>query len=281
MLGKVHVVHCIEEFLLINYQRIEDMDTEKSAQNNSLELSRRSISYDEAERIVVESSRLLAVETIGIDDSLNRILAQEVHSDFDLPPFDKSLVDGYALLRRDINLELEIIETIPAGKIPEKTIGFGQCSRIMTGAFVPARADCVVKFEHTEKMSPHSIRITQKHSQDWIAYRGQDFEKGQRVFEKGEKILPQHIGMLASVGCYKPLVYRRPRVAIIPTGDELVKISTTPAPPHVRGSNGHQLAAQTIMAGGIPKLYPIVRFHAQVSPDLHDAWKIYDVWRIG
>jgi len=217
------------------------------------------ISFDEAFEIMMGSGRLLGTERIGIIDNgaLNRVLREDVASDMDMPPFDKSAMDGYACRRADLGGELSVIETLAAGVQPKKTIASGQCSKIMTGAVVPAGADCVVMVEYTEEAGEDKIRFTGRNTEDNICLRGEDVRKGEVVLRAGELIRAQHIAILASVGCARPLVSVRPRAGIITTGSEIVEPEKKPAPGQIRNSNGPQLSAQAHDAGAIVRNYGI------------------------
>jgi molybdopterin molybdotransferase len=217
------------------------------------------IPFEEAERIVLDSAKEMEAETVVLADASNRILARDVSSDIDMPPFDKSAMDGYACRREDLAEELEVVEVIPAGKVPDRDIGPHQCAKIMTGAIVPRGADCVIMVEHTESVLETRIRYLREDTSTNICYRGEDVSAGQVVFRKGERIRAQHIAMLASVGCTEPLVFRRPRVGIIATGNELVEPDRRPEPGEIRNSNSCQLAAQTREAGALPSDYGIAR----------------------
>jgi len=217
------------------------------------------ISFDEAFEMMMDSARLLGTERISIIDNgaFNRVLRQDVASDMDIPPFDKSAMDGYACRREDLGGELTVIETLPAGLQPKKTIGLGQCSKIMTGAVVPAGADCVIMVEYTEEAGEDKIRFTGSNTKNNICLRGEDGKKGNVVLRAGELIRAQHIAILASVGCTRPLVSRQPRVGIITTGSEIVEPEKKPAAGQIRNSNGPQLSAQTADAGAIVANYGI------------------------
>jgi molybdopterin molybdotransferase len=187
-------------------------------------------------------------ERIYFQDSLHRVLAEDIFSDVDMPPFDKSAVDGYACQMRDLLKEpgatLLVIENIPAGYVPRKIVGPGQCSKIMTGSMIPEGADCVVMIEETEKTGEERIRITCEKTAANICFRAEDITKGDRVLEKGTLIRPAHIAILASVGAVNPLVAVLPRVAIISTGDELTEPEGFPGKSKIRNSNAYQLLAQ-------------------------------------
>ena len=136
------------------------------------------IPFEKAFEIVMGSVVRTGTETIPFTDSPDRILAESVTSDIDMPPFDKASMDGFACRKHEIHNELEIIETIPAGKKPEKKPGRNQCSRIMTGAAIPEGADCVIIVEETEILPSGKLRFTGTYSKDNIAYKGEDVRKG-------------------------------------------------------------------------------------------------------
>ena len=210
------------------------------------------ITYKEAFSIIISSARLLEKEAVSLPDALGRVLANDIIADRDMPPFDKSAMDGYACRREDILLPLQVVEVIPAGCFPTKKIEKGRCSKIMTGAMLPEGANCVLMVEQTKKISENKIQFTGTVTANNISYRAEDVKKGQVVLEKGLMIQPQHIAVLASVGVANPWVYRQPKVAIISTGDELVEPDETPGVTQIRNSNAWQLIAQVKKAGAIP-----------------------------
>ena len=215
------------------------------------------LEFDDAFEIVMSSARLLGTEHVGIDQALNRVLAEDVLSDIDVPPFNKSAMDGFACRRADLANELTMIETIPAGYMPEKTIGQNQCAKIMTGAVVPEGADCVIMVEYTEKLSERTIRFTGRETSGNICFKAEDIKAGDVMIRRGTRIRPEHIAVLASVGCVQPLVARQPKVAIIATGNELVEPAVRPANSQIRNSNSYQVTAQLTEAGAIPHYYGI------------------------
>ena len=215
------------------------------------------LNFDDAFEIVMSSARRLGTERVGIDRALNRILAEDVISDIDIPPFNKSAMDGFACRRADLANELSIIETIPAGYAPGKSIGTNQCAKIMTGAVVPEGADCVIMVEYTENTAENRIRFTGSTTNNNICLRAEDTKKGDVVLRAGKIIKAEHIAVLATVGCIKPSVALQPRVGIIATGDELVEPSRKPTACQIRNSNAFQLAAQVTGANAIATNYGI------------------------
>lgn len=217
------------------------------------------ITLDEALKTALNSARPLDTERVDLTDALNRILAEDVASDVDMPPFDKSQMDGYACRRTDLAKELQVVETIQAGATPSKAIGPGQCAKIMTGAAIPQGADCVVMVEQAQKTAENQVRFTGEQTRDHICRQAEDIRTGQVVMRKGTLIGPPHIAVLASVGQAQPLVTKRPRVAIITGGDELVPPESKPGPFQIRDSNGPQLAAQLTKLGIIPQDCGMIR----------------------
>ncbi len=214
------------------------------------------ISFEDAFKIVKESIITLDTESVSFTDSFNRVLAENVCSDIEMPPFNKSAVDGYAYKREDINLPLEVIEVVQAGKMPERIIKNGQCTQIMTGAPVPEGADCVVPVEDIEIID-HKIHILKKDQKINISFRAEDVKIGQQVLKKGTLIKAQHIAVMASVGYTNVLCFKLPKVGIISTGNELVEPHHQPNRSQIRNSNSYQLMAQASVMGLSPKYYGI------------------------
>lgn len=208
------------------------------------ENSRIMITYDEAYQQMMATVFPLPSETIDLLDAPGRILAEDIISDIDMPPFNKSGMDGYACRREDLpRRELRIIEEIPAGTWPKKTITTGTCARILTGAPVPEGADCVLMQEQTRRQND-ILQIRHAETADNICRRAEDIRAGDIVLRRGAKITPAHIAVLATVGAARLKVAQRPRVAILATGSELVEPAARPGPAEIRNSNAWQLAAQ-------------------------------------
>jgi molybdopterin molybdotransferase len=214
-------------------------------------------SFAEAFDIVMNSARQLGTARVELGLALNRVLAEDVASDMDMPPFNKSQMDGFACRRADLPNELTIIETIPAGALPEKRLGKNQCAKIMTGAPVPEGADCVIMVEHTESLAHNRIRFVGEDADSYICPKGQDVKEGDVILRAGVLIKAQHIAVLASFGCTRPLVSLQPRVGVIATGDELVEPDRRPTACQIRNSNSFQLAAQAADSSAIPTNYGI------------------------
>jgi molybdopterin molybdotransferase len=221
----------------------------------------------EAQKIVLDATTPLGLEKIPILDTLSRVLGEDVVAERDNPPWDNSAMDGFAVRWEDIKQEhpiqkpvtLTIIEDVPAGKMPSRTVGPGQAIRIMTGAPVPKGADTVLKVEDTEPTSD-TVRVfkpEQKGSN--IRPQGEDVKKGDCIIAKGTQIRPGEAGMLAILAKSFVLVYQRPRVAILSTGDELADLDERFSEEKIINSNSYGIAAAVQDAGGVPILLGIAR----------------------
>ena len=210
--------------------------------------------------MLLDQTHSLETEKINFIKSLNRVLAENIYSDMDMPPFDKAAMDGFACRIKDINSELTVIEEVQAGKVPLKNVGKNECTKIMTGAMIPPGADCVIMIEHTETTSPGKIRFIHQKSNLNICYKGEDIKKGELVLKKGTQIQPQHVAILASAGSSEPTVFKIPQIAVLSTSNELVEPEVKPFPSQIRNSNGHQLVAQCAGMG-------IKAHYAGIAPD--------------
>ena len=194
------------------------------------------------------------------------MLAEEIRSEREVPPFANSAMDGYAVRWDDIRdtnadqpVTLGVLEVIQAGAVPKQLVIPGTASKIMTGAVMPSGADTVVKVEDTEE---HDGRVWIKRSErpgNNVRGSGEDIQRGQLVLEKGRVLRPADIGLLASVGRSLVLVYQRPRVAILSTGNELAEIDDALRPGQIVNSNAYTLAAAVREAGGVPVPLAIAR----------------------
>jgi molybdopterin molybdotransferase len=217
------------------------------------------IPFTEAYEIVMAAGRLLETERVALRDALHRVLAEDVRSDMDMPPFDKSAMDGYACRRSDLPGPLEVVESIQAGYVPMRAISRGQCSKIMTGAPIPEGADCVVMVEQSVALDGGRVQFLVNTTAPNICSRGEDIRAGDLVLARGTLLEPRHIAVLAATGCVAPRVYRRPRVGVIATGDELVEPDVTPEPSQIRTSNSYQICAQVRRGNAVPAYYGIAR----------------------
>jgi molybdopterin molybdotransferase len=236
------------------------------------------IELKQALQIVLDAARPLGTERVDMGDALNRILAEDVAADADMPPFDRATVDGYACRRVDLGGRLTVTETIPAGTTPARAIRPNQCAKIMTGAAVPGGADCVVMVEQAEAAGENAIRFMGGQTGDNISRRATFVCAGQVIVPKGSYLGPAHIAILASVGHARPLVAKQPRVAVIATGDELVPATMTPRPFQIRNSNGPQLLSQLQSMGVVACDYGIVKdVESEIDSILKEALAGNDV----
>jgi molybdopterin molybdotransferase len=193
-----------------------------------------------------------------LDRSLGRVLAEDVLSDMDSPPFDKALMDGYAVVASDIRpggTRLEVVEEVTAGVVPQRMVEAGEATRIMTGAPLPEGADAVIKVEETQHDDgdPREVWILADSAlpgQNLIR-RGTNKRAGEIVVQAGTLLRAQELAALAEMGCHEVQVYPQPRVAVLATGDELVPIHSQPQPGQIRNSNETMLCAQIRQAGAI------------------------------
>lgn len=215
--------------------------------------------FEEAFDIVLGTVRQPGTEQVDIAEAVGRILAEDVISDIDIPPFNKSAMDGFACRRTDLANELKIIETIAAGCVPKKTVGENQCAKIMTGGMVPDGADCVIRKEYVEMATENTVRFVGKETSDNISPKGEDVKVGDTVLHKGTLLRSHHIAVLASVGNAQPTVAKIPKVAVIATGNELVEPASKPEPSQIRDTNSSQLVGQLLSMGVVATNYGITK----------------------
>jgi len=222
------------------------------------------IAFEKALDIVKQNCYLLGTESVEYRESLNRVLRQDVFSDIAMPPFHKSAMDGFACRRVDLRNPLNVVEVIPAGSMPLRTIGMNQCAKIMTGAPIPEGADCVIIVEETQEVGQDTIRFTGKTTTANICMKGEDVVVGQKLLSSGTRITAKEIASLALAGCTLPVVSRIPKVGIITTGDEIVEPDVLPRHSQIRNTSSYQLIAQCRQFCCEPLYYGIVK-------DTHEA----------
>jgi molybdopterin molybdotransferase len=209
---------------------------------------------DAFERLLASVAPLEPV-LLPLADSLGLILAEDVAAADDSPPFDKSLMDGYAVRSADLtagSTTLLVVDVITAGKVPTTAVHSGQAIQIMTGAPLPEGADAVIKVEETVRNGDQvTVRSQSTAAGQNILRRGTSVRRGETVLRAGLKLNGARIGALAEVGRDKVRVHPRPRVAVLATGDELVRVDQQPGPGQIRNSNESMLVAQIQSAGAI------------------------------
>jgi len=200
---------------------------------------------------------------VPLQEALGRVLAEDVHADRDVPPFPRATMDGYACRREDLPGPLTVLESIPAGRMPTRKVGTGQCSRIMTGALVPEGANCVIMQEYVEAGSENRIVFTAGETNKNIDPRGQDMKAGDLLLPMGTILNPGHLGIISSTGKVELKLTKQLIIGILATGSELVEPGELPSGAQIRDSNSHQLSAQVRRAGHIPKIMGIVEDHRE------------------
>jgi molybdopterin molybdotransferase len=230
---------------------------------NSRNSAMEHLSVTNAQQRILECVHKLDIESVSLERSAGRVLADDVRANRDLPPYDVSAMDGYALRSADlakIPASLEVIEDIRAGDMPGNTVQAGQCARIMTGAPVPQGADAVIRVEDTQASTENHVQINAavKPGND-IRWRGEGMRNGDVVLTAGTEITPGVTGVLATVKQSQVQVYRHPRVAILSTGNELDDIDDPVDPNKIPDSNSYALMAQVQALGMEPDLLGIAR----------------------
>ena len=236
------------------------------------------ISLEEASGIINRHYIDNEVEEVPLKSAHQRILAEDIVANRDLPPFDKAAMDGYACKREELGKSLLINESVPAGVAPQKSVNTGSCTKIMTGAKVPEGADCVIKQEETNLNEDGSVTYIGKGTGNNICYRGEDVQKGTIVLKKGTLLRPQDLGILASVGREHINVYSPIEVGVISTGSELVEPGEVPGETSIYNSNAWQLMAQVESCGSEPMYFGIVKDDAsQIFTKIRKAVTLCDV----
>jgi molybdopterin molybdotransferase len=216
--------------------------------------------FTEARQLVIAeiagALRAPETESVKLAAAAGRVLAGTICADRDYPPFDRATRDGFAVRSDDLHAvptELKVIGELRAGAAFEGAVGPGQCVSIMTGAPVPAGADAVVMIEHTQPAAAGAVRIERALERGAnIVLRGSEAASGAPLLQTGKRLGYAEVAMLAGVGCARVPVFRRPRVAVLPTGDEIVEVDSAPQPFQIRNSNSYSLQAQVAAAGGEP-----------------------------
>lgn len=210
----------------------------------------------------------LRVTRVPLSDALGLVLADDVDCDLDSPPFDKALMDGFAVRIADLvdgRATLRVIDEVMAGQVPRRPVGPGQAIGIMTGAPLPEGADAVVPIEHTHRepgtttKSEIVIESARLAPGKNILKRGESTRKGDRVLSAGRQLRAQEIGALAELGRAEIAVFGRPSVAVLSTGDELVPVGSVPGPGQIRNSNEAMLTAQLRQIGAVPHPLGVAR----------------------
>ncbi len=213
----------------------------------------------EAAHNILSTVRTLQAEAVPLADTLDRVLADGITSPIDLPYWDNAAMDGYAARSSDVlgrcPVKLAIVDRIAAGVFPTVAVGFGQCSRIFTGAPLPEGADSVIRQEDTTELGPGTVQIDDdRDAGQNVRQRGEDIKRDSLVFAAGTQLGAAHIGVLASFATERVPVHRKPRVGILATGDELADLTERQAilgGRKIASSNSYTLAAMIREVGGV------------------------------
>lgn len=220
-------------------------------------------SFEQASEFIQQYCRKLVSkqqERVGILEGLHRVLAEPILSDRDFPPFSRAARDGYAVRASDIGTVpavLEVVGQVKAGGSWDKNVSQGQAIQIMTGAAVPPCVDTVIMVEHTRRNNSQVEVLRSANHGENVVSQGSEAKAGEEVVPPGTRLSSAHLAVAAAVGKATLLVYRKPMVAILATGDELVEVATTPSSYQIRNSNTYSLAAQVTACGGEPVALPI------------------------
>ena len=219
------------------------------------------IAVAEAIRIIKEQTQPLPAERVALPDALGRVLAEDVMADSDLPPFDRAQMDGYAVRAADtasVPARLRVMGESAAGRGWHQEMRAGEAVRIMTGAPVPAGADSVQKVEVTRVLDDATVEIAEATTPgQFIVKRASEIKQGETMLGAGEQINAAMMAALASFGYAEAQVYRRPRVAVLATGSELVAVHEKPGPDQIRDSNSYSLGAYATLAGAEVERLPL------------------------
>jgi molybdopterin molybdotransferase len=224
------------------------------------------LSVEEAQARILGAIPVLGAESVELPAAHGRVLAESVVSGRDLPPWDNSAMDGYAVRAADTAgasterpVRLRLAGEVAAGAVVERPVGPGEAYRILTGAPMPPGADTVVPQEEIRREDGAVLVSRPAPPANYVRPRGEDIRTGQTVLVPGAVLTPAALGVLAALGRALVRVHQRPRVAILSTGDELVDLATPPGPGQIPNSNTYTLAAQVREAGGIPVNLGIAR----------------------
>lgn len=219
--------------------------------------------FEEARRRVLERVREARLppetEECPLLEARGRVLGESITADRDYPPLDRSLRDGYALRAADVPGRLRVVGEVRAGQVFPRPVGAGEAVEIMTGAPVPAGADAVLMLEYARRDGGFVITDRAAQPGEFVNPRASEARRGARLLPPGRRIGFAEINLLATVGRARVRVFRKPRVAILSTGDEVAGVEERVEDYQVRNSNSYSLAAQVESAGGLPEILPLAR----------------------
>ena len=213
------------------------------------------LTVEEALEQILARTRVLETESVDVTAALGRVLAEPIVSGREIPPWANSSMDGYAIRAADTRnggVPLRVVGRIAAGAVPSRTIGAGEAVRIFTGAPLPEGADAVVPQEDVEVDGDH-VRVPAGVTDGaYVRLRGEDVRPGDHVLSAGQRLAAAELGLLATLGHSPVRVHRRPRVAILSTGNEIADLGAEPEPGQIPNTNTYSLMAQVEEAGAVP-----------------------------
>ncbi|KPJ63894.1 MAG: molybdenum cofactor biosynthesis protein [Syntrophobacter sp. DG_60] len=216
---------------------------------------------------IIEKFDSVGEETVSIERALKRVLAEDVLSPMNIPGFNRATMDGYAVNSKDtfgaseaVPAWLKIIGEVKMGEVPDFKVDRGEAVKISTGGMLPAGTDAVVMLEYTQHVDETTIEVLKPVAPlEHVIQFNEDFKERGQIFEKGYRLRPQDLGILATIGKSKVLVYKRPIVAVVSTGDEIIPIDETPRLGQIRDVNSYTLSAMIEDAGGLPLKMGIIK----------------------
>jgi molybdopterin biosynthesis enzyme len=220
------------------------------------------ISISEAIRIIQHENCLLEAKTVDLEESIGRVLAQEIFADMDLPPFDRSQMDGFAVKTEDtkvVPVKLKIVGESVAGKGFDGKLKHGEAVRIMTGARLANGADAVQKVELTKESEGFVTILESVKEKQNVIKCAEEIRKGETIFEKGETVTENMIAPLAAFGYAKVKVFKKPEVVILATGSEIVDINQKPKQDQIRNSNSWAIKSLAEKCGAKVEILPLVK----------------------
>jgi molybdopterin molybdotransferase len=227
---------------------------------------KQAVRVAEAQTLVLDCVQPGAVEKVALVEALHRIIAEDVIAPRDIPPHHNSAMDGYAVQHRDVDgatqdkpVGLKVLQVLPAGRSPEHVVQPGTAIKIMTGAPMPDGADTVVQVEHTNASDTDVDIYRAPKVGSNLRQRGEDITAGDCIVVRQTRLRPAELGVLASVGKSQVMVYQRPRVAILATGDEIADLDDPAPHSKIINSNSYTIAGQVLDAGGVPVLLGVAR----------------------
>ncbi|MGQ9479318.1 MAG: molybdopterin molybdotransferase MoeA [Thermoproteota archaeon] len=224
------------------------------------------ISLEEAlQKIFSRIEKVDRIEEVFLDEALGRVSAEDVMAPFDVPSVDRSAMDGYCVRAQDVYganqfnpVRLRVVDSVEVDEEPRKPVGPGECIQVATGSMIPSGGDAVVMYEHTERSGDEVLVYRPVYPGENISKKGSDIPSGRTVIKKDSYLNASKIGVLAALGIPRVKVYEKPRVSIIPTGNELVRVGESKKQTQIYDINSHTLAAVVRENGGIPVIHDIV-----------------------